>query len=89
LLEFSKHNYCIQKYILNLFKNKKVEQILYIQDQQCENAGDFKQIENIHFNINYSLWTFDHNIKVLIRWSHDGVLLNENGFREVFVVYHY
>ena len=45
---------------------------------------DYKQIENIHFNTNYSLWTFDHNIKVLIRWSHDGVLLNENGFREVF-----
>ena len=45
---------------------------------------DYKQIENIHFNTNYSLWTFDHNIKVLIRWSHDGVLLNENGFREDF-----
>ncbi len=58
-------------------------QLLNLKDQQMENPNEYKNIDNIHNNINYSLWTLDNDVKLLIRWSYDGVVLNENNIRKV------
>jgi hypothetical protein len=45
------------------------------QQTPSENAKDYVYIENIHDNVNYTLWSFNLNkqtIRILIRSSVDG-----------------
>lgn len=57
-----------------------------ITRKSVDDKKEFVSVFCMHRNVDYSVWTLDDKLTILVRCSYDGMYLNENSIRKVFLM---